>query len=90
MQISEIMSRHPLTVTPDQTLREAAAIMDRHDCGFLPVGENDRLVGMLTDRDIALRGCGAGYGPETPVREAMTTSKRCVATWGNSSCAGCR
>lgn len=72
MQVSDIMSRHPITVNPDQTLREAAELMSRADCGFLPVGENDRLVGMLTDRDIALRGVARGKGPDATVREAMS------------------
>jgi len=76
MQISEIMSRHPLTLSPDQTVREAAEIMERAECGFLPVGENDRLVGMLTDRDIAIRGVGRGKGPDCAVREAMTDDVR--------------
>lgn len=72
MRISDIMSTHPVTVSPGQTLGEAAAIMQRIDAGFLPVGENDRLVGMLTDRDIALRGIGAGKGPDATVGETMT------------------
>ncbi|SDO71858.1 CBS domain-containing protein [Lutimaribacter pacificus] len=72
MKVSEIMSPHPLTVSPDQTLGEAAELMQRIDAGFLPVGEDDRLVGMLTDRDIAIRGVGAGKGPGAKVREVMT------------------
>jgi CBS domain-containing protein len=43
------------------------------DAGALPVGENDRLVGMITDRDIAVRGIAKGKGPQTPVREVMTS-----------------
>jgi CBS domain-containing protein len=46
--------------------------MAQIDAGVLPVGENDRLVGMITDRDIAIRGVGAGKGPQTPVREIMS------------------
>ena len=43
------------------------------DAGSMPVGENDRLIGMITDRDIAVRAVGAGKGPETPVRDVMST-----------------
>jgi CBS domain-containing protein len=45
------------------------------DAGVMPVGENDRLVGMITDRDIAIRAIGEGKGPDTPVREVMTTEQ---------------
>ncbi|KGB82711.1 inosine-5-monophosphate dehydrogenase [Rhodovulum sp. NI22] len=76
MKVSEIMSRHPITVAPGQTLGEAAELMQRIDAGFLPVGEDDRLVGMLTDRDIAIRGIGAGKGPDARVSEAMTRDVR--------------
>ena len=60
------------TVTPDQPIREAAQFMLRADAGAMPVGEGDRLVGMVTDRDIAVRGVAAGRGPDTPVRDVMT------------------
>jgi CBS domain-containing protein len=46
--------------------------MAEADAGVLPVGENDRLVGMVTDRDIAVRGVAQGKGLDTPVREVMT------------------
>jgi CBS domain-containing protein len=72
MKVATAMSHKVQTVSPDQTLREAAAIMRQVDIGFLPVGENDKLVGTITDRDIAIRGIGAGKGPEAKVREAMT------------------
>lgn len=76
MQISELMTRNPITVTPNQTIGEAAAIMEKSDLGFLPVGEDDRMVGMITDRDIALRGAGLGKTPNTLVRDAMTEDVR--------------
>jgi predicted transcriptional regulator len=47
-------------------------MMAQIDAGILPVGENDRLVGMITDRDIAIRAVGAGKGPDTPIREVMS------------------
>src|SRR5215217_8731727 len=58
--------------TPDQTIQDAAKIMSDVDAGVLPVGENDRLVGMITDRDIAVRAVAEGKGPDTPIREVMT------------------
>ena len=48
-------------------------MMAEIDAGALPVGENDRLVGMITDRDIAVRAVADGKGPDTPIREIMTT-----------------
>ena len=72
MKVSEVMSHHPMTVTPSQTLREAAEIMERLDTGFVPVGENDKLVGSLTDRDITVRGVAKGLAPDTKVGDIMT------------------
>jgi len=72
MQVSELMSRNVRIANPEQSLREAAQMMAEIDCGFLPVGANDRLVGMITDRDIAVRGIARGLGPDTPVEEVMT------------------
>jgi CBS domain-containing protein len=72
MKVSEVMTRDVQTVTPDQSVREAATFMLRADAGAIPVTQGDRLVGMITDRDIAVRGIAAGHGPETPVRELMT------------------
>jgi len=59
-------------VSPDQTIKEAAKIMADIDAGVLPVGENDRLVGIITDRDIAIRGVAEGKGPDAKVREIMS------------------
>jgi CBS domain-containing protein len=72
MRVSEAMSRDVQIVDPDQTLQQAAAKMCELDVGALPVGENDRLVGMITDRDIAVRAVGRNRGPLTPVREVMS------------------
>ena len=71
-KISEVMTREIQVVRPDQTLREAAMTMAREDIGSLPVGENDKLIGMITDRDIVLRAVAEGRSPDTPVREVMT------------------
>ena len=72
MRISEVMSTDVCVVAPDTTLREAAGLMASHDVGSLPVGEGDRLVGFLTDRDIVLRAVASGHGPEATVRQAMS------------------
>jgi CBS domain-containing protein len=72
MKIAECMTAEVETVTPDQPIRDAAQFMLRADAGAMPVGEGDRLIGMVTDRDIAVRGVAAGRGPDTPVREVMT------------------
>ena len=71
-KISEVMSRDVQTVTPDSTAREAAGFMLQADAGAIPVTEGERVIGMITDRDIAVRGVAEGRGPDTPVRELMT------------------
>ena len=72
MNVDACMSTDVRIAAPTDTIREAARTMKEIDAGFLPVGENDRLVGMITDRDIAVRGVAEGHGPDTPVRELMT------------------
>jgi len=73
MKIAEVMTRNVELTDPDATLEEAARTMAEEDVGFLPVGENDRVVGMITDRDIAVRAVAMGRDPRTTrVREAMT------------------
>jgi CBS domain-containing protein len=66
------MTREVKTVRPDQTLEDAARIMGEIDAGAVPVGDDDRLLGMLTDRDIAVRAIAQGKGPDTLVRDAMS------------------
>lgn len=72
MKVSEAMSRDVQLARPDQPICDAAKAMAAIDAGALPVQENDRLVGMITDRDIAVRAVAERKGPETPVREVMT------------------
>ena len=72
MQVSQCMSRNVEVVDPDTSLREAARTMARIDAGVLPVGENDRLVGIITDRDIAVRAVAEGREPDAPVRDVMS------------------
>lgn len=73
MKIQEMMTRDVRIANPEHTLREAARIMAEIDAGALPVGENDRLVGMLTDRDIVVRAVAEGKGPDTRVRDVMSS-----------------
>src|SRR5262249_12046555 len=72
LQVSEAMTNDVRIASPNQTIRDAARLMAQIDAGVLPVGENDRLVGMITDRDIAIRAVGADKGPQTPIREIMS------------------
>jgi CBS domain-containing protein len=59
-------------VRPDESIRAAAQAMADIDAGALPVGENNRIVGMITDRDIAVRAVAAGLSSDVPVREVMS------------------
>jgi CBS domain-containing protein len=72
MKIRDAMTRDVRLLRPDQTIREAAHLMAELDIGALPVEEGDRLIGMITDRDIAVRAVAEGRSADTPVREAMT------------------
>jgi CBS domain-containing protein len=72
MKIQDTMTRDVHIANPGMSLRQAARMMAEIDVGALPVGENDRLVGMITDRDIVVRAVAEGRGPETPVREIMS------------------
>jgi len=72
MRVANCMTRNVQIADPNQTIREAARSMASLDAGILPVGENDRLVGMITDRDIAIRGVAEGKGPDAKVREVMS------------------
>jgi CBS domain-containing protein len=75
MRVSEAMTREVRVATPGQSIRDVAKIMDEINAGSMPVGDNDRLVGMITDRDIAIRAVALGKGPDTPVRDVMTTEQ---------------
>lgn len=80
MKIRDVMTPDVRTVAPSATIREAAQLMAETDVGVLPVSENDRLVGMLTDRDIVVRAVAAGRDASTLVREAMSPEiKYCFA-----------
>ena len=78
MKISEIMTRDVRAVRPDQSAREAASFMLREDTGAIPVIDGETLVGMITDRDIAVRGVANGHGPDTRVSELMSSGPVCA------------
>lgn len=72
MKVREAMTRDVRLIAPDQSIQEAARLMAELDIGAVPVQEDDRLVGMITDRDIAVRAVAEGRGPDTPVRQIMS------------------
>ncbi|MDB5408370.1 MAG: domain containing protein [Rhodospirillales bacterium] len=77
MKIGEIMTRDVEIANPDDTLQTAARLMADLNSGILPVGENDRLVGVVNDRDIAIRGVAQGLDPTTTaIRQIMTSELR--------------
>ena len=78
MKISEVMTRDVQTIRPDQSAQDAARFMLKAEAGSIPVTDGDRLIGMITDRDIAVRGVAKGYGPDTPVRELMSDDVTCA------------
>jgi CBS domain-containing protein len=78
MKISEVMTTDVETVSSDQTARDAAHFMLRADTGSIPVCDNGRVIGMITDRDIAVRGVAEGRGPDTPVSDLMSDGIVCA------------
>ena len=83
MKVSEIMTRNPRTVTPDTSVSDAAQVMKEEDVGIVPVVEQvggaetrARLVGVVTDRDIAIRHVAEGRSIDGPVRDIMSGGVR--------------
>jgi CBS domain-containing protein len=78
MKVQDVMTRNPASVTPGATIREAAQLMQREDTGIIPVVEEQgskRLVGVVTDRDIAIRVVAEGRDGGARVSDVMSTSK---------------
>jgi CBS domain-containing protein len=71
-QLKDVMSRDVKVIGPDMTIAEAARKMCDGNFGMLPVGENDRMIGAISDRDIVIRAVAEGKGPGTKVREIMS------------------
>jgi len=73
LKIKDIMMPNPWIISPAQTVKDAARLMKEIDCGVLPVGSADKVIGMITDRDITLRVTAEGKNPElTSVQDIMT------------------
>ena len=79
MKIREIMTRDVRVASPNDNLQQAAQMMEKEDFGALPIGEDDRLVGMLSDRDITIRAVARGLAPDRcKVRDVMTSDVKYV------------
>ncbi|HEY7811525.1 MAG TPA: CBS domain-containing protein [Allosphingosinicella sp.] len=85
MKIAQIMSSDVQVVTPEQPIQEAARLMITGDTGALPVREGEKLIGMVTDRDITVRAIAEGRGPDTPVRQVM--SENLLFAWDDQDVA---
>ena len=71
-QLKDVMSRNVKVISPDMTIEDAAKTMCSGDFGMMPVGENDRMIGTISDRDITVRAVAEGKGPATKVRDVMS------------------
>lgn len=73
MKVSEVMSKNVKTVQAQDSVKKAAQMMKEVDCGSVPVVENGKVIGTVTDRDIAIKVVAAGHPPDSPVKQFMTT-----------------
>ena len=73
MKVKEVMSVHVHVLGADDTVAAAAMLMLREDIGSVPIHDGEKLIGMVTDRDIVIRGIAAGRDAGTAVREVMST-----------------
>lgn len=71
-QLKDLMSRDVQVISPDMSIKDAATKMRDGDFGMMPVGENDRMIGTLSDRDIAIRAVAEGMDTNTKVRDVMS------------------
>lgn len=71
-KVSEVMTPRVQIISPDATIKEAAQQMRGGDFGMLPVGENDRMIGSISDRDIVIRAIAEGKESHTKVRDVMS------------------
>jgi CBS domain-containing protein len=82
-KLKDVMSHDVQVISPDDTIQDAAQHMRKGNYGMMPVGENDRMIGAISDRDIAIRAVADGKGPSTTVREVM--SERIVWAYEDDS-----
>lgn len=73
MKVTEIMTTDVQTCTMDATLQEIARMMQEWDVGSIPVVENGRLAGIITDRDLVIRGIASQFALDTPVRQILSS-----------------
>lgn len=78
MKVKQIMTTDVSTVAPNDTVTKAASLMGQLDVGSVPVIDNNRVVGIVTDRDIILRGVAKGEGANQKISEVMTTDVKCA------------
>ena len=71
-QLKDLMSRDVKVISPDMTIGEAAKKMRDGNFGMMPVGEDDRMIGTISDRDIAIRAVAEGKDAGTKVRDVMS------------------
>jgi CBS domain-containing protein len=82
MKAQDLMTARPVCCTPEDPVQRAAQLMADNDCGVIPVvaGRNDsNVIGVITDRDIAVRGVAKGKGPDARVRDLMTPDPFCCS-----------
>lgn len=79
MRIADVMTAQPQTAQAGDSMRSVAEQMEQGDFGSMPVLENGRIAGIVTDRDIAIRGVAKGLSPDRPVREVMSSDPVCVS-----------
>ena len=78
MKIRDVMTPNPRTVSPDDTIQQAARIMQAEDTGAVPVVEGGRVLAVVTDRDIVVRVVAEGGSATSPVREVATKNVICA------------
>jgi CBS domain-containing protein len=74
--VTDVMTRNVRTLSPSSTIADAAMAMEELDVGVIPVCEGDKLLGMVTDRDIVVRAVAQGLGGDTPLSKVMSTDIR--------------
>jgi CBS domain-containing protein len=77
MKVSDIMTPSPCCCAPEDSLQAVARLMRENDCGAVPVMERGRVVGIITDRDLAVRAVAEGRGPEVRVGDILTSDPTC-------------
>ena len=84
MQVSEVMTSNPVAIERSQSLQQAAQLMSENDCGSLPVIDQERLCGVITDRDITVRAVANGNLPSESIDCAMTSEVVTISSNANA------